>query len=86
LSPRPESDVTYLHGILKSIARIKAKGYALLKDLGATEVEEMFAAGCGSKSDKWTRIQERVLGLPLSRALQTEAAYRAALLALRGSQ
>ncbi|GJT44359.1 xylulose kinase-1 [Tanacetum coccineum] len=86
LSPRPESDVAYLHGILESIARIEAKGYALLKDLGATEVEEMFAAGCGSKSDKWTRIRERVLGLPLSRALQTEAAYGAALLALRGSQ
>ncbi|GKA02393.1 xylulose kinase-1 [Tanacetum coccineum] len=86
LSPRPESDVAYLHGILESIARIKAKGYALVKDLGATDVEEMFAAGCGSKSDKWTRIQERVLGLPLSRALKTEAAYGAALLALRGSQ
>nr|GEW16037.1 xylulose kinase-1 [Tanacetum cinerariifolium] len=86
LSPRPESDVAYLHGILESIARIEAKGYALLKDLGATEVEEMFAAGCGSKSDKWTRIQERVLGLSLSRALQMESAYGAALLALRGSQ
>ncbi|GJT06718.1 aminopeptidase M1-like protein, partial [Tanacetum coccineum] len=59
LSPRPESGVAYLHGILESIARIKAKGYALVKDLGATDVEEMFAAGCGSKSDKWTRIQER---------------------------
>ncbi|GKA25878.1 hypothetical protein Tco_0711987 [Tanacetum coccineum] len=88
LSPRPESGVAYLHGILESIARteINAKGYALLKDLGATELEEMFAAGYGSKSHKWTRIQERVLGLPLSRALQTEAAYGAALLALRGSQ
>ncbi|GKE53096.1 xylulose kinase-like protein, partial [Tanacetum coccineum] len=86
LSPHPESDVAYLHGILESIASIEAKGYALLKDLGATEVEEVFTAGGGSKNDKWTRIRERVLGLPLSRALQTEAAYGAALLALRGSQ
>ncbi|KAJ9549132.1 hypothetical protein OSB04_021675 [Centaurea solstitialis] len=84
LNPRPESDVAYLHGILESIARIEAKGYILLKDLGATEVEEVFTAGGGSKNEKWTKIRERVLGLPVSRALQTEAAYGAALLALRG--
>ncbi|XP_023755879.1 D-ribulose kinase [Lactuca sativa] len=85
LSPRPESDVAYLHGILESIARIEAKGYALLKDLGATEVEQVFTAGGGSKNDKWTRIRERVLGLPVSQALHTEAAYGAALLALRAT-
>nr|GEU30368.1 hypothetical protein [Tanacetum cinerariifolium] len=86
LSTTHRGNVAYLHRILESIARIEAMGYALLKDLGAIEVKEMFAVGCGSKSDKWTRIQERVLGLPLSRALQPEAAYEAALLALRGSQ
>ncbi|XP_021286586.1 uncharacterized protein LOC110418240 isoform X2 [Herrania umbratica] len=86
LHPRPESDVEYLHGILESIARIEAKAYSLLKDLGATQVEEVFTAGGGAKNDKWTRIRERVLGLPVSRATQTEAAYGAALLALKGAQ
>ncbi|THG18958.1 hypothetical protein TEA_029307 [Camellia sinensis var. sinensis] len=86
LHPRPESDVEYLHGILESIARIEAKGYTLLKDLGATEVEEVFTAGGGAKNEKWTMIRQRVLGLPVSRALQTEAAYGAALLALKGAQ
>uniref|UniRef100_A0A5B6YSD1 D-ribulose kinase n=1 Tax=Davidia involucrata TaxID=16924 RepID=A0A5B6YSD1_DAVIN len=86
LHPRPESDVEYLHGILESIARIEAKGYILLKDLGATQVEEVFTAGGGAKNEKWTKIRERVLGLPVSRALQTEAAYGAALLALSGAQ
>ncbi|KVH95991.1 Carbohydrate kinase, FGGY, C-terminal [Cynara cardunculus var. scolymus] len=86
LNPRPESDVAYLHGILESIARIEAKGYTLLKDLGATEVEEVFTAGGGSKNEKWTKIRERVLGLPVSRALQTEAAYGAALLALKAAR
>ena len=57
----------------------------MLKDLGATAVEEVFTAGGGSKNEKWTKIRERVLGLPVSRALQTEAAYGAALLALRGA-
>uniref|UniRef100_A0A7N2MYX4 Uncharacterized protein n=1 Tax=Quercus lobata TaxID=97700 RepID=A0A7N2MYX4_QUELO len=41
LHPRSESDVEYLHGILESIARIEAKAYSLLKDLGATQVEEV---------------------------------------------
>lgn len=86
LHPRPESDVEYLHGILESIARIEAKAYSLLKDLGATQVEEVFTAGGGAKNEKWTKIRERVLGLPVSRAIQTEAAYGAALLALKGAQ
>ncbi|GLU02850.1 hypothetical protein SLE2022_200830 [Rubroshorea leprosula] len=86
LHPRPESDVEYLHGILESIARIEAKAYSLLKDLGATQVDEVFTAGGGAKNEKWIKIRERVLGLPVSRAIQTEAAYGAALLALKGLQ
>ncbi|KAJ1440953.1 Carbohydrate kinase, FGGY [Sesbania bispinosa] len=86
LLPRPENDADYLHGILESIARIEAKGYGLLKELGATQVDEIFTAGGGAKNDKWTKIRERVLGLPVSRANQTEAAYGAALLAIRGDQ
>ncbi|TXG64621.1 hypothetical protein EZV62_011615 [Acer yangbiense] len=86
LHPRPQSDVEYLHGILESIARIEAKAYRLLKDLGATQVEEVFTAGGGAKNEKWIRIRERVLGLPVRRAIQTEAAYGAALLALKGAQ
>lgn len=86
LDPRPQSDVEFLHGIFESIARIEAKGYGLLKDLGATEVDEVFTAGGGAKNDKWTKIRERVLGLPVSCASQTEAAYGAALLALKGAQ
>ncbi|KAK4437723.1 D-ribulose kinase [Sesamum alatum] len=85
LLPRPESDAEYLHGILESIARIEAKGYNLLKELGATPVEEVFTAGGGSKNDKWIKIRERVLGLPVRKALQTEAAYGAALLAMKGA-
>uniref|UniRef100_M1AKY0 Carbohydrate kinase FGGY C-terminal domain-containing protein n=1 Tax=Solanum tuberosum TaxID=4113 RepID=M1AKY0_SOLTU len=85
LHPRPESDVEYLHGILESIARIEAKGYKLLKDLGATPVEEVITSGGGSKNQKWIKIRERVLGLPVCKADQTEAAYGAALLAMKGA-
>ncbi|XP_034681956.1 D-ribulose kinase isoform X2 [Vitis riparia] len=86
LQPRPESDVEYLHGILESIARIEAKAYSLLKYMGATQVDEVFTAGGGAKNRTWAKIRERVLGLPVSRAIQTEAAYGAALLALKGAQ
>jgi activator of 2-hydroxyglutaryl-CoA dehydratase len=65
---------------------LQAKAYGLLKDLGSTQVEEVFTAGGGAKNVKWTKIRERVLGLPVSRAIQTEAAYGAALLALKGAQ
>ncbi|KAF9603657.1 hypothetical protein IFM89_037316 [Coptis chinensis] len=85
LHPRPVNDAEYLHGILESIARIEAKAYGLLKDLGATPVEEVFTAGGGAKNEKWTKIRERVLNLPVRQALQTEAAYGAALLALKGA-
>lgn len=64
----------------------QAKAYLLLKDLGATEAQEVFTAGGGAKNKQWIKIRERVLGLPVSRALQTEAAYGAALLALKGVQ
>ncbi|KAM3359858.1 D-ribulose kinase isoform X1 [Capsicum galapagoense] len=85
LHPRPANDVEYLHGILESIARIEAKGYNLLKDLGANPVEEVITSGGGSKNEKCTKIRERVLGLPVCRANQTEAAYGAALLAMKGA-
>ncbi|KAJ8450923.1 hypothetical protein Cgig2_032548 [Carnegiea gigantea] len=85
LHPRPNNDAEYLHGILESIARIEARGYGLLKELGATEVDEVLTAGGGAKNECWTKIRERVLGLPVSRAAQTEAAYGAALLALKGA-
>ncbi|KAF8690749.1 hypothetical protein HU200_041133 [Digitaria exilis] len=86
LEPRPESDVEYLHGILESIARVEAKGYSLLRELGATAVEEVFTAGGGAQNEKWTAIRERVLGVPVRKAEQTEAAYGAALLALKGAE
>ncbi|KAJ1288315.1 hypothetical protein BS78_02G079800 [Paspalum vaginatum] len=86
LEPRPQSDAEYLHGILESIARVEAKGYNLLRELGATAVEEVFTAGGGARNDKWTAIRERVLGVPVRKAQQTEAAYGAALLALKGAK
>lgn len=86
LHPRPKSDIEYLHGILESIARIEAKGYSLLKELGATEVEKVITAGGGANNPAWIKIRERLLGVPVHKATHIEAAYGAALLALKGAE
>jgi len=84
LSPRPADDVEFLHGLLESLARIEAKGYALLAELGATPVSQVETAGGGAKNPTWTRIRQRLLGVPVARAEHAEAAYGSALLARDG--
>ncbi|KAL2649262.1 hypothetical protein R1flu_017390 [Riccia fluitans] len=84
LSPRPGSDVEFLHGILESIARIEGRGYKALDELGATPLKLVKTAGGGAQNVVWQKIRERVLGVPVSASEQTEAAYGAALLALYG--
>eukprot|EP00271_Cylindrocystis_brebissonii_P002991 TRINITY_DN13730_c0_g1_i2.p2 TRINITY_DN13730_c0_g1~~TRINITY_DN13730_c0_g1_i2.p2 ORF type:complete len:245 (-),score=48.26 TRINITY_DN13730_c0_g1_i2:698-1432(-) len=83
LGPRPASDSEYLHGLLESLAQIESRAYVLLKELGATPVEEVFTAGGGSANPTWTAIRERVIGVPVRCSHSTEAAYGAALLALQ---
>lgn len=84
LTPRPADDAAFLHGLLESLARIEAQGYRLLVDLGATALVKVESAGGGAQNDTWTRIRQRLLGVPVSRAAHTEAAYGAALLAQQG--
>ncbi len=86
LAPRPANDAEFLHGLLESLARIEAKGYALLAELGAPPVQEVWTAGGGADNPAWIRIRGRHLGVPVARAAHTEAAYGAALLARDGAQ
>lgn len=84
LAPRPADDTEFLHGLLESLARIEARGYALLAELGATPLRKVETAGGGAKNTAWTRIRERLLGVPVKRAAHAEAAYGSALLARDG--
>lgn len=86
LSPRPADDAEFLHGLLESLGRIETRGYGLLAELGATPVRRVETAGGGAQNPAWTRIRQRLLGVPVSRAAHTEAAYGVALLARDGSQ
>ena len=84
LTPRPADDAEFLHGLLESLARIEARGYGLLAELGATPLGRVDTAGGGARNATWARIRERLLGVPVARAAHTEAAYGAALLAREG--
>jgi sugar (pentulose or hexulose) kinase len=84
LEPHPDHPVEFLHGLLESIARIEARGYELLQELGADKLTRVYTAGGGAANDTWTAIRGRYLQVPVMRSVNTEAAYGTALLAMRG--
>lgn len=85
LTPRPESDTQFLHGLLEGIARIEAAGYARLRALGAPAIEAVASIGGGAANPQWTAIRERVLSVPVHRAAHEQAAHGTALLARHGA-
>ena len=82
LEPRPDDPVEFLHGLLESMARIEARGYQLLQELGASPIQQIYTAGGGAKNQVWTKIRDRHLQISMQQAQQTEAAYGSALLGL----
>lgn len=87
LTPRPAEDHVFLQGIFEGLARIEARAFALLTELGATPVSRVRTAGGGSRNPVWTALRQRYLGsgVRVERAGQSEAAYGAALLAKGGA-
>ncbi|WP_199247592.1 FGGY-family carbohydrate kinase [[Phormidium] sp. ETS-05] len=84
LSPQPTDPVAFLHGLLESIARIEARGYQLLAELGAEPVQRVYTAGGGAQNPTWTAIRQRQLGVPVVPSLSPEAAFGTALLVRDG--
>ena len=81
LLPRPKDDVLFLRGLLEGIARIEQQGYRKLQELGAPYPSRVLTSGGGSHNAVWREIRERLLGVPVSTAEHTEAAYGSALIA-----
>ncbi|PRY93102.1 hypothetical protein BCF33_1968 [Hasllibacter halocynthiae] len=73
-APRPADDALFLHGLLESVARIEARGYAALAALGAPALRHVLTAGGGAANPGWTAIRARVLGVPVAAAPETDAA------------
>ncbi len=84
LTPKPTDEAQFLHGLLQGLCRIEATGYAKLEELGATPLRSVVTTGGGAKNQTWTAMRARLLGVPVSTAPRSEAAYGAALLARRG--
>jgi D-ribulokinase len=82
LEPRPVNDLEFLHGLLQSLARIEAAGYARLAELGAPPLKRVVTNGGGARNATWEKIRKRSLGVPVSAAVNFEAAYGSAMLAL----
>lgn len=85
LEPHPANDAEFLHGMLQGLSRIEAAGYAKLAELGATPLKSVATCGGGAKNPAWTRMRERLLGVPVTVAAHTEASYGCALLALQNA-
>mmetsp|Transcript_28502 Transcript_28502/g.58276 ORF Transcript_28502/g.58276 Transcript_28502/m.58276 type:complete len:139 (+) Transcript_28502:70-486(+) len=91
LEPKPEGYHTgrdgarkeYLQAMFHGIARVEAEGYACLGTMGASPLTQVLTAGGGSVNGVWTQMRERRLGVPCSRAPNTEASFGLASLANR---
>jgi sugar (pentulose or hexulose) kinase len=83
MTPRPQDDARFLHGLLEGIARIEAQGYRLLQELGAPPLESVLTAGGGASNPAWTAMRSRLLGVPVQPSSHVKAAYGTALLAAR---
>lgn len=82
-TPRPADDAAFLHGLLEGVARVEARGYRRLAELGAPPLRSVRSAGRGARNAAWTAIRARALGVPPVPAASEEAAVGAAALALR---
>ncbi len=84
LEPRPDNPIEFLYGLLESLARIEALGYAKLQALGASPLTQIYTAGGGAKNETWRKIRGRYFAVPVVNSCHTEAAYGTALLAKQG--
>lgn len=81
VEPRPAEDARFLQGLLEGVARIETLAYGRLAELGAPALRRVLTVGGGAQNPAWTRIRARLLGVPVTVAGATEAAYGTALLA-----
>jgi D-ribulokinase len=84
VTPRPADDAQFFQGLLEGIAAVEALAYQALKDRGAPSLQRVISIGGGARNEAWTAIRQRILGVPVSVAEETEASLGAARLALHG--
>ena len=65
LGPRPVSDSLYLHALLEGLAKIEARGWQKLHELGADLPRQIITIGGGAKNITWKKIREKEIGIPI---------------------
>ncbi|WP_269609621.1 FGGY-family carbohydrate kinase [Prochlorococcus marinus] len=65
LEPRPVSDSLYLHALFEGLAKIEARGWQKLHELGADLPRQIITIGGGAKNITWKKIREREIGIPI---------------------
>ena len=83
LEPRPVSDSLYLHALFEGLARIEARGWQKLNELGADLPKQIITVGGGAKNITWKKIREREIGIPIKTCNRPPAAGVASI-ALQG--
>lgn len=81
LEPLPGDSAIFFQGMLEGMARIEARGYQLLAELGAPALTAVWTTGGGSANLAWQRIRERLLRVAMHVPRSREAAFGAALIA-----
>ncbi len=83
LEPRPVSDSLYLHALFEGLAKIEAKGWQKLNELGADLPGQIITIGGGAKNITWKKIREKEIGIPIKICNRPPAAGVASI-ALQG--
>jgi xylulokinase len=84
ISPRPDNDVAFLHGLLQGVGRIELLGYKRLAELGATSLKSITTSGGGAANAPWIQLRSYLINVPVTKAIHTEAAIGSAKLAKLG--
>lgn len=82
VTPRPDDDAEFLHGLLEGIARVEALGYRRLAELGGPPLIAVRSVGGGARNAAWTAIRARVLSVSMRPVAAEQAAVGTARLAL----
>lgn len=81
LTPRPDSDALFLHGMLNGMANIEKEAYHVLQNAGASAVTSIRTVGGGAVNPVWQALRQQHILVPFIVAKQTQAAFGVATLA-----
>lgn len=84
MTPRPASDVEFLHGLLEGIADIEATCYREIVRRGGVWPTVVYTAGGGSRNKVWSLMRAQKLGVRVENAVHSEASIGTARLAQTG--